>query len=259
MVTRLCPICGKEIIHKTKESAYVCRKKNCRSCSGKINASKQDISGEKNPFYGKKHSDKTRQQMAENHADFNGDKNPFKKSLDNPDNLKAHKKRCKENWSKLTENERKIRGSKSSLGNAKSSKNKDTKLHRKHKSGHYQTSSGKSYFYRSSWEKTALEYLDKLFVDKKISNFELEPYCIKYFYQGYQYALRVDFLVTLNDGNQVLLECKPIGLRTYGRNPIKIAAYIDYCILNNISFCLFGKDELKTIEDFWNVIIKSNS
>ena len=35
--------------------------------------------GRKNPFFGKKHSEETRQKMREHHANFKGDKNPFRK------------------------------------------------------------------------------------------------------------------------------------------------------------------------------------
>jgi len=34
--------------------------------------------GKGNPFYDKKHSEKTKAKMSKNHADFSGDKNPFR-------------------------------------------------------------------------------------------------------------------------------------------------------------------------------------
>lgn len=55
--------------------------------------------GKNNPFYGKRHSEETKVLMSKNHADFNGDKNPFKKSLENKENLDAHKSRCLVIWS----------------------------------------------------------------------------------------------------------------------------------------------------------------
>lgn len=44
--------------------------------------------GKNNPFYGKKHTQKTKKLMSKNHADFSGDKNPFKKMcIKNPEIL----------------------------------------------------------------------------------------------------------------------------------------------------------------------------
>lgn len=54
--------------------------------------------GEKNPFYGKKHSKQTLKEMSFNHADFSGDKNPFRNSLKDSNKLLVFKKRCKETW-----------------------------------------------------------------------------------------------------------------------------------------------------------------
>lgn len=56
------------------------------------------FSGKGNPFYGKTHSVKTRQKMSENHADVRGDRNPFRKSLEDPAKRIAHKTRCKKLW-----------------------------------------------------------------------------------------------------------------------------------------------------------------
>ena len=47
---------------------------------------KESRKGEKNSFYNKKHTEKTRQQMKDNHADVSGSKNPMfgKKGKNNP-------------------------------------------------------------------------------------------------------------------------------------------------------------------------------
>jgi hypothetical protein len=58
--------------------------------------------GKGNPFYGKKHTNKTKQQMSDNHADFTGDKNPFKNACkNNPELLQDVKDRKIEEWSCL--------------------------------------------------------------------------------------------------------------------------------------------------------------
>ena len=48
----------------------------------------EKYTGEGNPFWGKKHSATTREQMSKNHADFNGDKNPFYKAWASADKEK---------------------------------------------------------------------------------------------------------------------------------------------------------------------------
>lgn len=213
----------------------------------------QRFSGENNPFFGKTHNEKSRKQMSENHADFTGDKNPFRKSLEDPIKRQAHKIRTKEIWNSRDEEYRKDFGSKLSVAQANLIQNQSYK---KHKHGHYLSKNGKSYFYRSSWEKRSLEYLDALYEDKKILNFDLEPFCIKYTHEGRKYALRVDFLIEMLDGSKTILECKPVGLRDYGRNPLKIKAYKRYCKRHKIKFILFGLDEIKTEETFWNAITR---
>ena len=56
------------------------------------------FSGTGNPFHGKAHSGKTRKQMRKNHADFRGERNPFRKSLRDPKKREAHKARCQALW-----------------------------------------------------------------------------------------------------------------------------------------------------------------
>lgn len=76
---------------------------------------RQLFRGNRNPFYGKKHSDETKQLMSEHHADFNGEKNPFKKSL-NDEKVKVHKKRCQKIWANRDESYRKNFGKKIQKG-----------------------------------------------------------------------------------------------------------------------------------------------
>lgn len=250
--TKICTNCGNLRIFKNKQS-YLCTKSEiCGSCSSK----KRNLSGENNPFYGKKHSESTKKLMSDNHSDVTGDNNPFKKSLLNEENLAKHKKRVQKFWDSKDKNYRKDFGSKLSVSNAKA---KNNTSYKKHLHGHYITKDGQSYYYRSSWEKTTLEYLDKLKENGKIKSFSLEPFCIEYFHEERRYALRIDFLVELDNDTKIILECKPVGLRTVGKNPIKIEAYKDYCHKHNIKFILYGKEEIKTIEDFWDAITRSNS
>jgi len=46
--------------------------------------------GDKNKFYGKKHTEEARLKMSQNHADFNGDNNPLRNFLKIEENHKAY-------------------------------------------------------------------------------------------------------------------------------------------------------------------------
>lgn len=64
-------------------------------------------SGKGNPFYNKKHNKQTKEKMSKNHADFNGDKNPFRiASRKNPKLLKDLGERTKQQWAKLSKEEK---------------------------------------------------------------------------------------------------------------------------------------------------------
>lgn len=65
------------------------------------------VSGENNPFFGKKHTNETKQRMSDNHADFSGENNPYKKVLEqNPEKLQQLKDRVKNQWYNLDEETR---------------------------------------------------------------------------------------------------------------------------------------------------------
>jgi hypothetical protein len=60
-----------------------------------------------NPFKGKKHTEETKAKMRKNHADFSGDKNPFKKAAEkNPQLLEDLSKRVQDRWAGLSKEER---------------------------------------------------------------------------------------------------------------------------------------------------------
>lgn len=75
------------------------------------------FSGENNPYYGKKHSEKTRKQMRENHADFSGNNNPFKRACElNPEIIENCKKIKIEEWAKLDTEKRYTRNKQVVIG-----------------------------------------------------------------------------------------------------------------------------------------------
>ena len=116
-----CPICGKEFQtlnshihfkHKLSTEEFLkqypntklvsdqikksvsktCKKSGCGKWmkgyeypEWRIKQYQEKFSGEGNTFFGKNHSKKTRKKMSDNHADFTGDKNPFKNWLKKDD------------------------------------------------------------------------------------------------------------------------------------------------------------------------------
>lgn len=65
------------------------------------------FSGDKNPFFGKKHTKETKEKMSKNHADFSGDKNPFKKACEkDPELLVELSNRVQNYWADKTEEEK---------------------------------------------------------------------------------------------------------------------------------------------------------
>ena len=65
----------------------------------------QKNSGAGNPFFGKHHTDKTRTQMIENHADISGDKNPFRKVMKDEEFKTDFLQRRKDTWENIKQND----------------------------------------------------------------------------------------------------------------------------------------------------------
>jgi hypothetical protein len=196
--------------------------------------------GSNNPFYGKKHSKEVKKKMSLNHADFNGDKNPFKKSLNNPCKLQAHKERCKAIWAERNSDWRKKFKRKVSLGLAKSNKLNNKNCYKYHKSGHINTNKAGKIFVRSSWERMLAEFLDKC---EYVERFSLEGFYISYInINGQTRFSRIDFMVYLYNYNTIMLEVKPKNLINYKNNIYKIRGYKKYCKNNGIRFAVITED-----------------
>ena len=74
------------------------RRKGFRHTEDWKQAHRERMLGENNPFHGKQHTEETKKQMSQNHADFTGDLNPFKQSLNDPKKWIEHVDRCTEIW-----------------------------------------------------------------------------------------------------------------------------------------------------------------
>lgn len=196
--------------------------------------------GSGNPMFGKTHNKDTIDKMVANHADFAGDKNPFKKSLEDPLKLLEHKERCKKIWDGRDTAWREVFSSKLSESMAKSNKLCNINLHKNHKSGHILTDKAGEIFVRSSWECAIAYYLDN---NINVLLFSLESMYIPYSsLEGNIKNTRVDFIVTLNNGQKILMEVKPKAIQKIKNNPYKIIAYKEYCEANNMFFILIDED-----------------
>jgi hypothetical protein len=203
------------------------------------------FSGVNNPFYGKTHPPETRKRMSENHADFKGDKNPYKKALDaDPEKRIIASKRSSDMWKNLSDDEYALRREHCSEGQAKSTK---VKKMPNSKSGYFTGKKCGKVFYRSSWELEFCEYLEK---DKSVKEFGLEKFFIKYIDgEGIIRSNRTDFSIVFKNEKRMLVEVKPEKLLTIGLNPYKIAGQRKYCKNNNWLFGILSSTDKKDMDD----------
>jgi hypothetical protein len=89
-----------------------------------------------------------------------------------------------------------------------------------------QTKKGGKIHVKSSWEKKFAELLDE---DTNVLNFQYEPICLRYNYNGRQRNYYPDFLVRLKTGQIVIYEIKPENLVNYGKNKPKAASGRRFC------------------------------
>jgi hypothetical protein len=141
-------------------------------------------SGEKNGFFGKKHTEETRQKMRESRSQL----------------ILAGRM----NW--------KLFG---------------------HKSGVYDSQkTGKSVYFRSSWEEAVMQYLD---ANNEVSTWDYECMRIPYFYNDNKRWYVPDFLVTFSDGHRELWEVKPKEFVGAKKTMLKVEAARAWCQENAIA------------------------
>jgi hypothetical protein len=205
--------------------------------------------GEGNPFYGKKHSEKTKQKMSENHADFNGNKNPLRKALKRKPEL--HEKLSKiavKRWASRTEEEKELIFKKVSESNANSEVTKAKKYHKHHNSDWFENKKCGKIFCRSSWEQKVAAVLSE---DARVCCFSLEKYSVPYINkEGKERKTKIDFLATLVNGQMVMIDVKPHSLLKFSNNQHKQNAYKKHCKKNKIHYLLFYENNITIIKNF---------
>lgn len=88
--------------------------------------------------------------------------------------------------------------------------------------GHYTSSkTGKSSYYRSSWE---LKHMQSLDADVMVSTWQYEPFKLQYTWEGKTHNYLPDFLVTFADGRKELQEVGVKSVKIRPRQSAKSAA-----------------------------------
>jgi hypothetical protein len=198
--------------------------------------------GDGNPFFGKKHSKKTRKRMSDNHADVTGNKNPLVRWLEkDPKNREIYSKRMKEVW-KDPKNYETV--CKRNLENVKQSMlNGNHNPYSNCECGWFESIKfSNKFYYQSSYEKMFLEFCES---SNKIKALQRLSFVIPYKdNSGKQRNYYPDFLV--NQTN--VIEIKPKSMLNYNHNKQKIAAGKKYCDKNGYEYKLLMEDELKNLD-----------
>lgn len=114
------------------------------------------------------------------------------------------------------------------------------------KTGTYvSTKTGQEINYRSGWERSFAEYLDK---DKTVATYVYEGIIISYITNLRSGRLRKyypDFYVERVDGSKLLIEIKPKRFAPRGINKKKWEAAKKWCEEHDTEFMVITEDELK--------------
>ncbi len=197
--------------------------------------------GERNPFFGKKHSEKTRKRMSENHADFTGVNNPFKNAIKDPEFRESWLLRARKGHDLFRSDPNKVKAWSEKLSASMAQAYIDGKLDnnvKNHKSGHFATcKSEKPIFYRSSYE---LSFLQKSDSDDSITSVNSPkfriPYCDE---NGNNRNYIPDFVVNDN----LVVEIKAEFALSLPRTKAKFSAAHLYCADHGLIYkVLYGPD-----------------
>ena len=205
------------------------------------------MTGERNPFYGKKHSDKAKQKMSKNHADFNGNKNPLVRWLNsNPEHREEYSKKMRAVWARIDMAETLSKRQRKIVENA--IKNGNFHPHSNHVHGWFNSVKfHKKIYYQSSYELGFLKFCE---TSDKICSLQRPDFVIPYVdNQGKDRVYNPDFLIN----GKVLTEIKPKSMMKYNNNTEKVRAGKSYCERKKFEFRLLTEQELKQVSKMvWN-------
>ncbi len=103
---------------------------------------------------------------------------------------------------------------------------------------------GCKFFYRSSYEKKALEIFE---VSNVVSNLESETFILPYEIDDTIRHYVVDYFVKLESGEEVLIEIKPLSMVDLPINILKFQTARDYVEKNDMFFCVLTEKELTNV------------
>lgn len=102
-------------------------------------------------------------------------------------------------------------------------------------------------FCRSSWESALAILLEE---SSHVEKFSVEPYSIKYKFQGVEHAYWPDFWIQFKNGQEFLVEIKGGWRReSKAKTLAKTKAAIDYCHANGMEFELFT-EKVQSLSSF---------
>lgn len=198
-------------------------------------------SGKGNPFYGKKHSKKTKGLMSDNHADFTGENNPLVKWLNKDEkNREEYSRIMKEAWDDPEKYTMLCRRNSQNVEKAILNGNLNPYsncLHGWFESKKFAT----KFYYQSSYEFAFLQFCensDKVCFLQKV-NFSI-PYKDD---EGKDHKYFPDFVVNEN----VVVEIKPKSMLDYNHNRNKIEFAKKYCSENGLKYKLLMEEELNDL------------
>ncbi len=214
------------------------------SCASKYK-SEQGITWVNRP--GWKHTEKSKNIMSKNHADFSGSKNPFKIKMESDIEFKEEfRQKVRDRWSNYSIDE--LNSIREVFSKAQANSTRDSAdYHKNHKAGWFNsTKMNKTMFYRSSWEMKVCEYLEN---NIDVTYYNIEPFLMPYIdAEGLNRHTKVDFYVE-HKGKKFIFEVKPSAFLETGNTPFKIKAYEEYANKNNMSFILITEKELENLGD----------
>ena len=118
----------------------------------------------------------------------------------------------------------------------------DGKLDKSYKYGKFfSKKNNKKLNYRSSYELKAYEILEKM---EDVIYYVVEPFSIKYFYEGIIRRTIPDILVNFQNGKKELIEVKPAYKFKIEKEKLKLQAMKQYAKDNNIKFSIWTEKEL---------------
>ena len=200
------------------------------------------FSGKNNPFFGKKHSKKTRKKMSDNHADFTGIKNPLTQWLEKDSkNRELYSDRMKRVWDDPIMREKLSIRNKNSV--AKAILRGNLTPYSKCKHGWYISKKFSCrFYYQSSYEFNFLEFCEQ---SNKISSLQKVNFMIPYIgndKRSHNYF--PDFIVN----GVIVVEIKPKSMLNYNNNKLKIESGKLYCENNGYDYKLLMEEELRNLE-----------